>query len=569
MAQKILSITLGTTSAKIAEIEKSGKKIQVYSAYDIPLSEGICDDGFILDVDSLASELSGYLQTYKIRNKKIAFSIASKRIASKEVIIPFVKEKQIKGLIEMNAQDYFPVGNIEDYLLSYSIIETVKNAENTQYRLNVVAAPTDLLEGYTNLAKALKCTAEIVDYAGNAILQVLKTQAHTGEINAILQLGYESTVINIMNGNVQIMQRSIASGLNALIAAVSESVGLDEEDSVAFLEDNDIGRICSAYPDVKYICDSLVSSIGRIFEYYNSRSSEHPITGVMYIGDATFVNGIGALLSEGLGVEAAEIHRLNCVQTKSKTLTNEAATNFLANIGAVIEPMNLKYDKKDEEEKAKEEGKLPWGFVIISFMAAVALVAGSFTMYYLAKQERNKLSSQLNALSNVQQIEVQLSEAQDKLSAIEEFYNSTKGANDSLLRLIKDMEKVMPKGMSIENFSLSDGTVTLTGGGTGKESVAKFIQQMRDLKYVKDVKVDLINESIDVGGMYDTFTMSFTLLDVNAIEEEEAKAAEVIDIEQPTEVNSEADSGEQAETSEADSEESAEATPETLEGGNE
>ena len=558
MAQKILSITLGTTSAKIAEIEKTGKKIQVYSAYDIPLSEGICDDGFILDVDSLASELSGYLQTYKIRNKKIAFSIASKRIASKEVIIPFVKEKQIKGLIEMNAQDYFPVGNIEDYLLSYSIIETVKNAENTQYRLNVVAAPVELLEGYTNLAKALKCTAEIVDYAGNAILQVLKTQAHTGEINAILQLGYESTVINIMNGNVQIMQRSIASGLNALTAAVSESVGLDEEDSIAFLEDNDIGKICSAYPDVKYICDSLVSSIGRIFEYYNSRSSDHPITGVMYIGDATFVNGIGALLSEGLGVEAAEIHRLNCVQTKSKTLTNEAATNFLANIGAVIEPMNLKYDKKDEEEKAKEEGKLPWGFVIISFMAAVALVAGSFTMYYLAKQERNKLSSQLNALSNVQQIEVQLSEAQAKLSAIEEFYNSTKGPNDSLLRLIKDMEKVMPKGMSIENFTLSDGTVTLTGGGTGKESVAKFIQQMRDLKYVKDVKVDLISESSDVGGMYDTFTMSFTLLDVNAIEEEEAKTAEVIEIDQPTEVNPEADSEEQAE-----------ATPETLEGGNE
>ena len=37
MAQKILSITLGTTSAKIAEIVKTGKKIQVYSAYDLSL----------------------------------------------------------------------------------------------------------------------------------------------------------------------------------------------------------------------------------------------------------------------------------------------------------------------------------------------------------------------------------------------------------------------------------------------------------------------------------------------------------------------------------------------------
>ena len=45
MAQKILSITLGTTSAKIAEIVKTGKKIQVYSACDIPISEGLLDDG--------------------------------------------------------------------------------------------------------------------------------------------------------------------------------------------------------------------------------------------------------------------------------------------------------------------------------------------------------------------------------------------------------------------------------------------------------------------------------------------------------------------------------------------
>ena len=113
--------------------------------------------------------------------------------------------------------------------------------------------------------------------------------------------------------------------------------------------------------------------------------------------------------------------------------------------------------------------------------------------------------------------------------------------------------------MSIENFALSDdGTVTITGGGAGKESVAKFIQQMRDLKYVKDVKVDLINESIDVGGMYDTFTMSFTLLDVNAIEEEEAKNSDVIEIEEPTEV-----------TPEAETEEPTEVTPENEEGGNE
>lgn len=539
MAQKLLSITLGTTSAKLAEIVKSGKKIQVYSAYDIPISEGLLDDGFILDVDSLAEEIKGYLLKYKIKTKKIAFSVASKRIASKEVIIPYVKEKQIKGLIEVNASDYFPVGNIEDYSINYSIIETVKTAENMQYRLNVIATPGDLLEGYTALAKAMKCSAEIVDYAGNAILQVLKTQAHIGEINAILQLGYENTIINIMNGDIQIMQRTVATGLNTLIYTVSESVGLDEEDAIAFLEDNDISRICQAYPDVKYVCDSLISSIGRIFDFYNGRSADHPIAGVMFMGDATYVNGIGNALTEGLGHEAQEIFRLNNVQVKTKQLTPEQATNFMANIGAVIEPMHLKFERKDEEEKAKDENKLPWNLVIISAIASVALIGASFAMYSMAKSERDALNSQLISLQDLQSIEDMLNDAESKSVAIEEFYKSTKGPNDSLLRLIKDMEVLMPTGMSIDSFSLSEGVISITGGGVGKESVARFIQQMRDLKYVENVKVDLVAESLDGAGVYDAFTMSFTLLDVNEIEANEAENSDGIELETPIELEKE------------------------------
>lgn len=518
MAQKILSITLGTTSAKLAEIVKAGKKIQVYSAYDIPISEGLCDDGFILDVDSLAEEIKFYISKYKIKTKKIAFSIASKRIASKEVIIPYVKEKQIKGLVEMNAADYFPVGNIEDYAISYSIIETVKTAENMQYRLNVIATPGDLLEGYTQLAKAMKCSLEIVDYAGNAILQVLKTQAHSGEVNAILQLGYENTVINIMNGNVQIMQRSVGTGLNALIATVAESVGLDEEDAAAFLEDNDISRICSAYPDVKYICDSLISSIGRIFDFYNGKSADHPITGVMFIGDATFVNGIGDILSEGLGHEAQEIFTLHNVQVKTKQVTPEHATNFMANIGAVISPMNLKYERKNEEDKAKEDGKLPWGLVVIAVIAAVALGASTTALYLMAKSENEGLSRQLEALSAMQSIEDQLTEAQSKNQIIQDFLASTKGPNDSLLRLITDLEKVMPTGTSIDTFAMSEGSVTLSMGGRGKASVARLIEELKALKYVENIRVDYVSEVEEGMDKYDVFNVTFDLLDVNEIE---------------------------------------------------
>lgn len=532
---KVLSIYLAGETAKLSEVALSGKKVQVYNAYDINLSEGLCDEGAILDVEGLAAELKQHINRLSIKSKHVVFSIASKRIASKEVVIPYVKEKQIASIIKANAQEYFPIGNIEEYALNYSILELVQSEANKQYRLSVTATPNDILESYYSLASLMKLNIDTIDYAGNAILQILKMQT-SSEVVAILQLGRANTVINIMNGNVLIMQRTISYGLDTLVSSVADAVHLDDDEAEAFIEDNDITKICGAYQDVADTAALIMNGIGRIFEFYTSRSQDHPITGVLFLGDGTKISGIGSAMERNFGYQVEEIQALHNVDIKNKLLTSNTPTNFLANIGAVVAPMNMKFiTQKEAEKKEKDDKKLPWGLVVISFIGSVALIGASTAMYFMTKSERDALNSQLASLSEMQTIEDQLNEALTKSNAIEEFYNSTKGPSDSLSRLIKDMEMVMPTGMSIDTFSLSDGVVALSGGGLGKESIAKFIQQMRDLKYVQNVKVDLVSETMDIGGAYDSFTMSFTLLDVNAIEAAEAEEADVIDIETPTE----------------------------------
>ena len=511
MAQRLLSISLGTSSAKLAEIMKSGKNVQIFSAYDIQLTEGLCDDGTILDVDALAEELKQYISKYKIKAKALAFSIASKRIANKEAVIPLVKEKQIKSIVEINAPEYFPVSNIQDYSLNYSIIELLKTPENTQYRINVTATPNDMLESYEALAKAMKRPIEVIDYAGNAILQVLKSQIEPGAVNAILQLGYENVVINIMNGGVQIMQRSVAVGLRALINAVCENVGLDEEDAVAFLEDNEITRIAGAYSDVSYVFDQIISSIGRIFSFYNGRSADHPITAVKFIGDATYVNGIGDALEKGLDLPTEEIFTLKNVVVKSKTVTPESATNFIANIGTVIAPMNLRYVAADEKDASEKDGKLPWGLVILSVVAAIALVASTFLMYKSSQDEVETLEAQVNALASMRDLDKELKDTMAMSEAIAGFYDSTKGPNDSIPQLIIDLEAVMPKGTSINSLSIDDGHVIISAGGLGKKSVAKLITELKAIDYIDNVNVDFISEVNEGVGVYDSFTMSFDM----------------------------------------------------------
>lgn len=528
MASRILSIFLGSGTAKLAEVEYSGKKVHVYSVYDVTLSDGLVEDGIIFNPDDLAQELKQYINDFKIKTKKIGFSVASKRIAGKEIVIPFVKEKQIPDLLQANAADYFPIANLHEYTLSYSILEVIQNEVNKQYRLSVIAVPNDLLANYVEVAKKLKMSIEVMDYAGNAILQVLKLQANAGDVSAILQLGREGTVINVMNGKTLIMQRSISYGLDAIIGAVKDAVHMDDEDAQAFIEDNEIEKICGAYPEVDEVVSLITNGCGRIFDFYMQRNGQNPITSVMFLGDGTLINGIGNAMEKNFGLPTMEILSLKHVVVKNKTMNNNDPTNFLANVGSVIAPMNLKYLTEEEAVKDRKEEKLPWRLVVLSIVGAAVLAGATISMYYMAKEERDNLQRQLASLEEVRGLEGQMIEAESKAQAVRDFLNSTKGPNDSLYRLITDMEKVMPEGMSIDSFVLTDGTISLSAGGVGKASVAKFIMEMKALNYVQNVKIDYISEVIDGIDNYDSFNMTFTLLDINAIEDlEESNTDEI------------------------------------------
>ena len=63
MAGKVLSISLGSEIVKVCEVALAGKrKVQVYNAIDLIIPEGLCEDGYILDADALASAIKDGLQ---------------------------------------------------------------------------------------------------------------------------------------------------------------------------------------------------------------------------------------------------------------------------------------------------------------------------------------------------------------------------------------------------------------------------------------------------------------------------------------------------------------------------
>ncbi len=511
---KVLSISLGSEVVKVCEIALAGKrKIQVYNAIDLIIPEGLCDDGVILDTEALASAIKQGLQGEGFSSKKIIFTVTSKRIANKEAVIPYVKEKRIKDIVQINASEYFPITNLDDYSFNYSIIETIQTDNVKNYRLSVTATPNEIIEQYYALAKAMGMSVETIDYSGNSILQLLKLQTAGEGVDAVLQIGAENTVVNIMNGSTMVMQRSVPYGRLALVDAVKNSMGISDEEADMVLIEEDLGNLTNQYPDVADTVRAMFSSIGRILEFYRARNAEHPVERVFMIGDVTSVNGLPELINHEVDYEVEVVDALRGVEIKNhKVLSDEIVANYLANIGAVIDPMNIAAVTTGEKgQPAVKTEKLPWWILIFAAVVAVAMCGGILFIYFTKFAENQAIKAQIEALGDVESVQREYELAQSDLTAMQTWYDSTKGANETLVKLFDKLEEVQPSAVSITRFTSSSGDVTLEGQSYGKPAVAEFIMQLKALPYISELKTEYVDESIENASALDKFVMNFKL----------------------------------------------------------
>ncbi len=61
------------------------------------------------------------------------------KIITREVELPHVPYKKLKNIIDLNADEYFPV-NLAEYCLDFTITEIIETEEGKKIKVNIVAA---------------------------------------------------------------------------------------------------------------------------------------------------------------------------------------------------------------------------------------------------------------------------------------------------------------------------------------------------------------------------------------------------------------------------------------------
>lgn len=526
MAAKAISIEIGYSLTRVCEVDYKAKTHKVYRSFTIPTAEGVINDGVLTPSQEYVDALGNAIAQRKIKTKQVVFSITSGRIASREVTIPYVKENRISDVVNANASDYFPV-DLSQYQLAYSILGVLGDPKGTQqYKLLVLAAPSALLSGYYDLAKALKLEIAAIDYAGNSVFQVAKDK-HPQGTSLVIKIDERSSLVMAIRDARLAFVRNVAYGAEEVIQTVIDSKRWAEADSVQTAMEVVSMNDCVGSPEMVEALAPLTSGIGRVVDYYTSHNADTSVEVVYITGLGANIRGLDELLAKDLNLPVEVLRQIQGWNLE-KSFRTQYYGEYVACVGAAAAPLGFKKDAEKSKGKEKAGGgkggfnPAPIAYTILGLglVIAIALAAVSILRYMDVQKQNMELHAQNSDLEDIIPIYNEYTSTLASYNIVKTMYGQTENRNEELVEFLEELETKMPSDVHVVSFASTIDGVAINMDVSSKSEAAAAVEQLRtfDSLIPASVTVNSVVEEIDeeAGTISVNFSVAAIYRDVHA-----------------------------------------------------
>jgi len=515
-SKKAITIEIGYSLTKVCEVDYKAKTHRIYKSFTVTNGAEVIHDGALNAAPEYVENLQRAFAVNRIKTKQVVFTITSSRIASREVMIPFVKENRIMDVVNANASDYFPV-DLSQYQLAYTILGTVGEKGAQQYKLLVMAVPSALLSGYYELAKALKLEVAAIDYASNSIYQVVKEDCAKGK-HIVVKIDERSSLVMAVENSVMTFTRNVSYGVEEVMDTVrntlcwgevtsveqairvlqrNECITLEEQAEEQEAEEQHVGRPdpqpvvrtakTKALEDVREAIMPLVNGISRVIDYYASRAAGEGIERILITGVGADFKGIGELLSREVNMPVTVLKEA-AGWNLMRNFKNECFSEYIACVGAAVAPLDFKHEEKRGKDKAKKGGSaekgtnwapLAYSVFGIGLVAAAALAAVPMYGYAQIVKANMELKSQAGSLEDIIPIYNEYVAVKAEHAMAEAMYDATQTRNEELEEFLGELEDKLPSNVNVLSLSCGGYEVSINMRVKTKDDAGEAVEQLR------------------------------------------------------------------------------------------
>lgn len=541
MSSRVLSIEISQVVTKVCEMEGKSKNPKVYKSFMVNTPEGVIVDGILHANEEYVEALKKALTVHKVRAKKVFFSISSGRIAIREVTIPYVKPGKVGEVIAAKAEEYFPV-DLSEYKVSHTLLgELVDEKGTKKHKVQVLAAPLALLQGYYDFAAACGLEIQSLDYIGNSLFQAVKDTCISGT-RMVAKIEEYSTLLMVVQDGHLMSMRSIGYGVNDVVQLMlgnADDEGYDSAyqygygEAIEDLRENIYihgGRGSEEYGEDELTAslEPLINGIARVIDFHNPKSNGHPIERVYITGLGGSFKGMKELMQERLAIPVETICDVSGLSVP-KNFNTASLGDYIACIGATMHPLDLVLPGKKEQKKAEKkaatasagkDSSLPVLIFLGGIAIACVLAVTALLPYQEAKEENERLLKRLEELKPVEELYNIYQATQTLWLDAEAMYELTENHNDNLVAFIEELEQKMPSDIhTISMTAAADNAVMNIEIGS-KEAAAKVLQEISAFESIEVVMTSGLTDEKNEDGMH---LVSFSVTCTYADRQEETK----------------------------------------------
>ena len=503
MANRVLCIEIGNRMTHVVETDFKVKETKIYKSFSFQTPDNLFKEETLADVLPFKERLDAGLEEHKIKTRKAVFVLASSRIASRDVVIPHVKENRIRTLLYANSAEYFPV-DLEKYQLSYRLLDEVEEEGEQKYKLMVLAVPNEMIDAYKSLAKVCLLTLVDLDYIGNAATQLLEKNIKN-DLYAAVRLEEDTTMITIVRENKIELQRTFPYGIADVIQAVQKSGHFGEDidfyetlekmrkENVLSLEEEEIQE------DITEGFRAITGNVSRVMNFYSSNHAGAEMENIVLYGTGADICGMEQYLSDELSIPVSgESLREALPQEKGNT-GDYYPLMYLTCVGAAVNPMKFRLeDEKEVAEKKKEHKQIhiePKNFFGICVVVSLVLLLAVVPYYGYLKMGVHKLQKERSEKQYLADEYKEYNQAKTEYEKIENLYQETTTTSEGIGDFIDELEKNMPSDILVRSITSNSESVTMDIRVSSKREAAKVVDELSDFESISDVQVESLEET--------------------------------------------------------------------------
>jgi len=304
--KSVIGLDIGSSSVKAVEVVPRGNGFELLHLGVAALPHDAIVEGAFLNASAIADAIREAIAKSGSRAKHAAAAVSGHSVIVKKITVPSMTAAELEESIRWEAEQYIPF-DVNEVNLDFEILQA-GDAERPMEVL-LVAAKKDLIDDYVNLIGEAGLTPSVIDVAGFAVENAFEANYGAGDdVIAIVNIGAQTSTINVLAGGVPAFTRDVATGGNQYTAEIQRamSVSFDEAERIK------IGERGSESHDVvpqeveqamRAVTNNLVGEIARSLDFFAATAADMRIQRVYLAGGSSRVSGLEAAFKERTGLE--------------------------------------------------------------------------------------------------------------------------------------------------------------------------------------------------------------------------------------------------------------------------